>query len=81
MTPTTTSPGLAEIIARRPATERAHYLATRDALLEHARMGRSVSEWRDGRIVDVSPAEVFARYGLDEFGRPPAGGDEPRRSP
>ena len=52
------------------AIARAHELATRDALLEHARMGRSVSASRDGKIVDVTPAEIFARYGLDEFGRP-----------
>ncbi len=52
------------------AIDRAHYLANRDALLEHARMGRSVSQMRDGKIVDVTPAEIFARYGLDEFGRP-----------
>jgi hypothetical protein len=44
----------------------------RGLLLEHARMGRSVSEWRDGKIVTVSPSEIFARYGLDEFGRPKA---------
>jgi hypothetical protein len=44
--------------------------AFRDLLLEHARMGRSVSEWRDGKIVTVSPAEIFARYGLDENGKP-----------
>ena len=25
---------------------------------------------RDGKIVTVTPAEIFARYGLDEFGRP-----------
>jgi hypothetical protein len=52
------------------AIDRAHALAARDALLEHARMGRSVSEWRDGRIVTVSPEEVFARYGLDPNGKP-----------
>ena len=44
--------------------------AFRDLLLEHARMGRSVSEWRDGKIVTVTPAEIFARYGLDENGKP-----------
>jgi hypothetical protein len=52
------------------AIDRAHELATRDALLEHARMGRSISEWRDGRIVTVPPEEIFARYGLDANGRP-----------
>lgn len=52
------------------AIERAHELAARDALLEHARMGRSVSEWRDGRVVTVTPEEIFARYGLDVNGKP-----------
>ena len=42
----------------------------RNLLLEHARLGRSVPEGRDGKVVWVTPAEIFARYGLDEFGRP-----------
>ena len=42
----------------------------RELLLEHARMGRSVCESRDGQIVTVTPAEIFARYGLDENGKP-----------
>lgn len=50
--------------------DQAHELAARDALLEHARMGRSVPQWRNGAVVQVTPAEIFARYGLDEFGRP-----------
>ena len=54
------------------AVQRALELATRDALLEHARMGRDVHEWRDGQIVAVTHAEIFARYGLDEYGRPKA---------
>jgi len=52
------------------AVNRALEHATRDALLEHARMGRDVHEWREGKIVTVTPAEIFARYGFDEFGRP-----------
>lgn len=44
--------------------------AVRDAVLEHARMGRSISEWRDGWIVSVTPEEIFARYGLDPNGKP-----------
>jgi hypothetical protein len=52
------------------AVNRALELAARDALLEHARMGREVYESRDGKIVTVTPAEIFARYGFDEFGRP-----------
>jgi hypothetical protein len=60
------------------AVDRAHAAANKEALLEHARMGRSVSEWRDGKIVDVTPAEIFARYGLDENGRPKP---EPKEAP
>lgn len=45
-------------------------VAFRDLLLEHARLGRSVSEWRDGKVVTVTPAEIFARYGLDANGNP-----------
>ena len=52
------------------AVNRASELATRDALLEHARMGRSVCEGRDGQVVWITPAEIFDRYGFDEFGRP-----------
>ena len=47
--------------------------AAREAALTHARFGRSVPEWREGQIVAVSPAEIFARYGLDENGKPKAG--------
>lgn len=54
----------------RAAVDAAHARANRDALLEHARMGRTVSVSRDGKVVELTPAEVFAEYGLDEFGRP-----------
>jgi hypothetical protein len=54
------------------AVDRAHAAADKEALLEHARMGRSVVVSRDGKLVTVPPAEIFARYGLDEFGRPKA---------
>ncbi len=54
------------------AVDRAHAAANREALLEHARMGRPVCEGRDGKVVWITPAEVFARYGFDEFGRPKA---------
>lgn len=52
------------------AVDRAHAAANKEALLEHARMGRPVCEGRDGNVVWITPAEIFARYGLDEFGRP-----------
>jgi len=59
------------ILARRQATDESHARSTRIALLEHARMGRSVPQGTaDGGVVWVTPTEIFARYGLDEFGRP-----------
>lgn len=59
-----------EMMALRSAIDQAHDRANREALLEHARMGQSISTWRDGKVVWIPPAEIFARYGLDEFGRP-----------
>ena len=67
---TTTKSRLAEILARQPAVQAAHEHANREALLEHARMGRSVCESQDGKIVWITPEEIFARYGLDANGRP-----------
>lgn len=61
---------LAEIKARLPEVAASHARSNREALLEHARMGRPVAGWQDGQVVWVSPAEVFARYGLDENGKP-----------
>jgi hypothetical protein len=45
-------------------------VAFRNLMLEHARLGRSVHQSRDGKIVEVTPVELFARYGLDENGKP-----------
>jgi hypothetical protein len=64
------SSAMEEMRARQPAMKAAHEKANREALLEHARMGRSVCQSRDGKVVWIPPAEIFARYGLDEFGRP-----------
>jgi hypothetical protein len=50
--------------------EAAVQAAVRDAVLEHARLGRSVCEARDGKVVWVTPEEIFARYGLDANGKP-----------
>lgn len=33
--------------------------AVRENLREHALLGRSVSIWRDGQIVILSPSEIF----------------------
>jgi hypothetical protein len=45
---------------------RAVRLGVRDALREHALLGRSVTVLRDGRIVELTPAEI-----LDELERQP----------
>ena len=66
----TQSKGMEAARARQPAMKAAHEKANREALLEHARMGHPISQSRDGKVVWVSPAEVFAHFGLDEFGRP-----------
>ncbi len=52
------------------AVDRAHAIADREARLEHARMGRPVCQSRDGKVVWLTPEEIFASYGLDENGRP-----------
>jgi hypothetical protein len=76
MTETTSKSRLAEIIARQPAMKEAHEQANREALLEHARMGRSVCESRDGKVVWIEPKEIFARYGMTD---PDAPDDRPAR--
>ena len=45
-------------------------VAYRNLMLEHARLGRSVHEWQNGQVVEVTPVELFARFGLDENGKP-----------
>lgn len=70
--PELTADRLAEMKALNAQLDAAMARATRDALLEHARMGRSVCESRDGHVVWVTPEEIFARYGLDPNGKPVA---------
>lgn len=62
---------MADMLEMNAKLDVAHTRATRDALLEHARMGRSVCEGRgDGKVVWIEPEEIFARYGLDANGKP-----------
>lgn len=63
---------IGDIPTHLAAVAESHARSDRAALLEHARMGRSICESRDGQVVWVPPEEIFARYGLDEFGRPRA---------
>jgi len=61
---------LEKMKALRAETDASYERSNREALLEHARMGREVCESRDGKVIWIPPAEIFARYGFDEFGRP-----------
>lgn len=61
---------LARMKALRAEIDASYARSNREALLEHARMGREVCESRDGKVIWIPPAEIFARYGFDEFGRP-----------
>jgi hypothetical protein len=61
-----------KMLKLRPAMDAAHERANREARLEHARMGRSVCESRDGKVVWLTPEEIFVQYGLDEHGKPKA---------
>lgn len=67
----TDNPLLLKMLALRPEIDAAHARANRAALLEHARMGRDICTLdKDGKVIWIPPAEIFARYGFDEFGRP-----------
>lgn len=46
------------------AREAAARQAVREAVLQHAVVGRSVPTWRDGQVVWLTPDEIFALYGL-----------------
>lgn len=48
------------------AITRAIEKGVRDALREHALMGRNVCIWRDGKIVHLSPPEIFAELKKQE---------------
>jgi hypothetical protein len=60
---------IAERLADRRLIEAAIQRAVRDAVLASARAGHAVAEWRDGKVVWVSPEEVLRRLAGD----PPAG--------
>jgi hypothetical protein len=49
-----------ELLADPRELEAAVCRAVREATLLHARLGHPVATWRDGRVVWLQPAEVFA---------------------
>ena len=60
------------MLKMRDAMDASHARSNKATLLEHARMGRSICTSKDGEIVWIPPEEIFARYGLDENGKPKA---------
>ncbi len=73
MTQMTQTSELAErMLKLRDEIAASHARSNRAALLEHARMGRSVPTRRDGQIYMMPPEEIFAMYDLDENGKPKA---------
>jgi len=67
----TSNPILQKMLALRPDIDASHARSNREALLEHARMGRDICTLdKDGKVIWIPPIEIFARYGFDEFGRP-----------
>jgi hypothetical protein len=61
---------IAEMLELNKKVQEALDRAVREARLFHARLGNPVCESRDGKVVWISPAEVFAQYGLDKCGQP-----------
>jgi hypothetical protein len=55
---------VAERFADTAAVDAALQRAGRQALLAHARAGNPVAVWHEGRVVWLSPAEVFAHLGV-----------------
>jgi hypothetical protein len=53
---------ISDLLANRPLIEAALGRAVRDALLQHARAGRSVAVGKDGKVVWLSPEEILARF-------------------
>jgi hypothetical protein len=51
-----------------PTMEQAVRRAAREATLMHARLGNPVAAWRDGKVVWLTPDEVFALLGVDPSG-------------
>jgi hypothetical protein len=58
-------PTIAELVADHKGTEAALQKAFREAVLAHARAGNPVATWRDGKVVWISPEEVFATFGVN----------------
>lgn len=69
----TSQPGrsVAERFADRAAVGAAIAKGVREAILSHARSGNPIAVWRDGRVVWLEPAEVFAILAAEDSSNPP----------
>jgi hypothetical protein len=52
---------LAELLADRALVMEAIRRAVREAVLDHARAGRPVATWENGRVVWIPPEVILAR--------------------
>jgi hypothetical protein len=62
---------IAERMADTAGMEATVREAVREAVLAHARAGRAVPTWRNGKVVWLSPEEIFALF-AGESKTPPA---------
>ena len=53
---------IAEVFADPEFLTAAITRGVRRAVVEHARLGRSVATWKDGKVVLVPPEEILARF-------------------
>ena len=56
---------LAELLADDALITAAITRGVRRAVLEHARAGRSVAAWKDGKVVLIPPEEILARFATE----------------
>jgi hypothetical protein len=56
---------LAELLADHTLINEAISRAVQQAVLDHARAGRPVATWRDGKVVWIPPEEILAHFAND----------------
>jgi len=54
-------PSISELLADHAATSEAINRAVREAVLDHARAGRPVCTWENGKVVWIPPEEILLR--------------------
>jgi hypothetical protein len=66
------NPKLEAALANPALIDAAVRKAVREAVLMHARLGNSVCTLRDGRVVWLSPQEIFDQFACEPPPGPPA---------